>query len=302
MIMKNTDSLSELSAFTQAAELRSYVAAGRILGISASAVGKSVMRLEEKLGVRLLHRSTRHISLTAEGKLFHERCLRILADVEDAHAEVVSMSSTPRGKLRVSLPVITYRLLLPILPLFTARYPEIKLDLDFNDRLVDVIDEGIDVVIRSGDLTDSRLTARTLGPFRFHIVGSPAYFAQHGLPLTPADLQEHKCLHYNFPTTGKLQEWQITSGDGSPPSLPVDLVCNNIEALILSASQGMGLAYLPDFVMREQIQKTDLLTVLDSHTQTEGVFSALWPSSRYLSPKLRVFVDFICENSVLGKR
>ncbi len=298
--MKNAESLIELTAFTHAAELRSYVAAGRALGVSSSAIGKSVMRLEEKLGVRLLHRSTRHISLTAEGQLFHERCLRILADIDDAQAEVVSMSSSPRGKLRVSLPVIAYRMLLPVLPAFAAQYPEVKLDLDFNDRLVDVIDEGIDVAIRSGELTDSRLTARTLGPFRFHIVGSPAYFAQYGIPQNLAELQHHKCLYYKFPTSGKLQEWSITGNAASFARPPAGLVCNNIEALILAASQGMGLAYLPDFVVHEQLRSGLLQTVLDEYVQTGGMFSVLWPSSRYLSPKLRVFVDFICAHIVLG--
>lgn len=298
--MTDTDSLTELAAFTQAAELRSYVAAGRVLGVSASAIGKSVMRLEGKLGVRLLHRSTRRISLTAEGSLFYERCLRIMADLEDARAEVVSMSSAPRGKLRVSLPVIGYRMLLPILPEFAARYPEVKLDLDFNDRLVDVIDEGIDVAIRSGDLNDSRLTSRKLGPFRFHIVGSPSYFSKHQIPIKPADLEHHLCMHYKFPTTGKLQEWQISINDRSSLRIPIDLVCNNIEALIVSARQGMGLAYLPDFVVREHIQQSELQAVLQNYTQTKGSFSVLWPASRHLSPKLRVFIDFICENMMLG--
>lgn len=299
--MKNADSLIELSAFTHAAELRSYVAAGRVLGVSASAIGKSVMRLEEKLGVRLLHRSTRRISLTAEGKLFYERCQRILDDIDDAQAEVISMSSKPRGKLRVSLPVIAYRMLLPVLPAFTTLYPEVKLDLDFSDRLVDVIDEGVDIAIRSGDLRDSRLTARTLGPFRFHIVGSSAYFAQHGVPLSPSDLQKHKCPYYKFPTTGKLQEWAITSDEGASTAQPADLVCNNIEALILAANQGLGLAYLPDFVIREQLMSEQLQAVLGDYMQAGGMFSVLWPSSRHLSPKLRVFVDFICEHIMLSK-
>lgn len=191
-------------------------------------------------------------------------------------------------------------MLLPVLPAFAAQYPDVKLDLDFNDRLVDIIDEGVDVAIRSGDLTDSRLTARTLGPYRFHIVGSPAYFAQYGMPQNPAELQHHKCLHYKFPSTGKLQEWDITHDAANSARLPADLVSNNIEALILAASQGMGLAYLPDFVMREQMLSQVLQTALDKYVQSGGMFSVLWPSSRYLSPKLRVFVDFICEKIVLG--
>ena len=146
------DNLNGIAAFVRAAETSSYVAAGRLLGVSASAVGKSVARLEEKLGVRLLNRSTRRISLSNEGALFYERCQRILADLGDAEAELSHLAEAPRGKLRVSLPVIGYRIILPLLAEFTRLYPEIELDLDFNDRLVDVVAEGVDVAVRSGTL------------------------------------------------------------------------------------------------------------------------------------------------------
>ena len=290
------DNLNGIAAFARAAETLSYVAAGRLLGVSASAIGKSVARLEAKLGVRLLHRSTRRISLTNEGALFYERCQRILADVADAEAELSHLMGAPRGKLRVSLPVIGCRMVLPLLPEFMRRYPEIELDLDFNDRLVDVVAEGVDVAIRSGELSDSRLMARQLRPFAFVIVGSPSYFQQHGVPLAPADLERHACLRYKFPGSGTLQEWVLQPAPGeAAPRLDAALTCNNIEALIGAAAQDVGLAYLPDFLVQDAVRDGSLRRVLEEHLPARSKFWVLWPSSRQLSPKLRVFVDFLCE-------
>lgn len=291
------ESLSALSAFVRAAEAGSFVGAARAIGVSPSAIGKSIARLEERLGVRLFQRSTRHIHLTAEGELFLERCRRLLRDLADAEAELAQSLQTPKGRLRVSLPLIGYRMLVPLLPEFVARYPHIELDLDFNDRLVDVIEEGLDVVIRSGTLHDSRLMARPLFAFQFVIVGSPGYFAAHGQPSCPADLAGHTCLRYRFPSTGKLQEWSLTD---APPELPVSMTFNAIEGLIGAASAGVGLAYLPDFLVKDALADGRLVAVLDDFLPLEGRFSVLWPSSRQLSPKLRVFVDFLGER--LGSR
>ena len=183
--MSDMESLSGIVAFVRTAETLSFVAAGRALGVSASAVGKNVAKLEQTVGVRLLQRSTRRVNLTAEGTLFYERCRRILDDLQDAEAMLSHAAQTPRGKLRVSLPTIGYRFLLPVLPAFSALYPEVEVDLEFNDRLVDVIEEGFDAVIRSGDLPDSRLMSRRLGPFRFVLCAAPAYLEQYGVPQTP---------------------------------------------------------------------------------------------------------------------
>ncbi len=156
------DSLTSLTSFVRTAETLSFVQAARLLGISASAVGKNVARLEHKLGVRLLNRSTRNVSLTAEGAALLIRCQHILEQLQEAESELTSSLAQPAGKLRVSLPVIGYRLILPLLPDFSRRYPHVELDLDFSDRLVNIIDEGFDVAIRSGELTDSRLKSKRL--------------------------------------------------------------------------------------------------------------------------------------------
>ncbi len=161
--MSSVESLSGLNAFVKAAQLGSFVAAAERLGVSASAIGKSVARLERSLGISLFNRSTRSLSMTEEGQLFFERSQRIVMELEEAEQELSRLMAAPRGRLRLSFPAIGYRLLLPLLPGFTARYPEIELDLDFNDRLVDVIGEGYDAVLRSGEFADSRLKARRLG-------------------------------------------------------------------------------------------------------------------------------------------
>jgi DNA-binding transcriptional LysR family regulator len=193
----------------------------------------------------------------------------------------------------VSLPTIGYRFLLPVLPAFKARYPEIELDLDFNDRLVDVIAEGVDVAIRSGELVDSQLVARRLGPFQFVLVASPAYLARQGVPQVPADLARHACLRYKFVTGGKVEEWDLP---GLPERLPPGLLCNNMEAMLGAAIAGLGVAYMPDFLARDSLARGELQRVLAAHLVRQGQFSALWPSSRQLSPKVRAFVDFAGEH------
>ncbi|MBO9680169.1 MAG: LysR family transcriptional regulator [Acidovorax sp.] len=288
------DSLNGFVVFVQVAETRSFVAAGRLLGVSASAVGKSVARLEEKLGVRLFHRSTRSVTLTAEGALFLERSRRILAEIEAAEQELSQATAAPRGRLRVSLPLVS-SLVLPVLGEFMREYPAIELDLDFTDRMVDVIEEGFDAVVRTGEPADSRLSARRLGSFRSMLVASPEYLARRGTPQVPADLLEHTCLHYRFPNSGKLEAWALRLAVGDPElPLPVSMVCNNIETRVCFALQGLGIAYLPEFSIKEPLADGRLRAVLADHVARTGVFHVLWPASKHPSPKVRALVDFLC--------
>ncbi|KJK13044.1 LysR family transcriptional regulator [Burkholderiaceae bacterium 16] len=294
------DSLSGFTVFVQVAETRSFVAAGRLMGVSASAVGKSVARLEEKLGARLFHRSTRSITLTAEGALFLERSRRILAEIEAAEQELSRAAEAPRGRLRVSLPLVS-SLVLPVLGDFMRQYPEIELDLDFTDRMVDVIEEGFDAVVRTGEPTDSRLSARRLGDFRILLVAAPAYLAQRGLPRHPADLAGHACLHYRFPNSGKLEAWPLRRDASDPePHLPTSMICNNIETRVSFALQGLGIACLPDFAIRDALADGGLLPVLGDYVERSGTFRVLWPASRHPSPKLRVLIDFLGERVFPG--
>jgi len=287
------ESLSAIAAFVQAAELRSYSDAARHLGVSASAVGKSVCRLETRLGVRLLHRSTRSITLTAEGAVFLERCRRILCELESAELELSETRQAPQGRLRISLPLVGM-LVMPALTAFMHRYPAIELDVDFSDRLVDVINEGFDVVMRTGEPTDSRLVSRPVGNYRLLLVAAPGYLASRGTPRSPADLQHHACLQHRFPSTGKLEPWPLTRDAGSPEwTLPVSMVCNTSAALLDVAVAGLGIACLPDFLVQPALQRGDLVSVLDGHVEHQGTFRLLWASSKHLAPKLRVFIDFM---------
>ncbi|QIB33143.1 LysR family transcriptional regulator [Ancylobacter pratisalsi] len=290
------DSLSGLMAFVRTADLGSFVAAGRMLGLSASAVGKAVTKLEQQLGIRLFQRSTRSLRLTEEGRAFHERCRRILDDLDDARAMLARTTDAPRGRLRVSTPIVSYHLLLPVLPDFMTRYPEIDVDIDFNDRLVDLIDEGVDVAIRSGELPDSRLMTRTLRPFQMLLCAAPSYLERHGTPECPRDLDRHLGIRFRYPNSGKIQAWPLTlPTDESDLRTRTVLTCNNMEALRGAIITGLGIGCMPDFLARDPLAKGELRTLLDNHIDAPGHFSLIWPSNRNLSPKVRVFVDFIGE-------
>jgi DNA-binding transcriptional LysR family regulator len=287
------DSLGALNVFVQAAETRSFTLTAQQLGVSSSAVGKAVARLENRLGVRLFHRSTRAIALTPEGQMFLERCRRVLSEMEAAEMELSQTRARAAGQLRVSLPLVGM-LMMPTLSAFMQAWPEIELDLDFSDRLVDVIEEGFDAVIRSGEPTDSRLITRRLGTTGFRIVGAPTYFERHGTPRSASDLADHRCLHHRFPSTGKLERWHIDGvADGA---LPRTAISNAIEPLLYMVEHGQGIACLPDFAVRAQCADGRLVAVLDDVTTGTADFRIFWPTSRYLSPKLRVFVDFMAEN------
>jgi DNA-binding transcriptional LysR family regulator len=294
--LAHVDSLGALSVFVRAAEARSFSDAGRQLGLSSSAIGKAVARLEERLGVRLFHRNTRTVALTQEGKLFLESCRRIFSEIDTIEHEFAQSKGTPRGKLRVSLPLVGM-LMMPTVSRFMRTYPSIELDMDFTDHLVDVIDGGYDVVVRSGEASDSRLMVRTLGAYRLAVVGAPSYFERAGRPSTPEQLAKHACLHHKYPTTGRIQRWPfVRQPTVNDVVLPTTGTASTIEALVSLAENGVGLACVPDFAVRRQVLDGSLEIILAEHIDHSGMFRAMWPSSRYLSPKVRVFVDFLVEH------
>jgi DNA-binding transcriptional LysR family regulator len=296
------DSLGSLNAFVQTADAGSFTVAGRRLGVSSSAVGKAVSRMEQRLGVRLFHRNTRSITLTAEGALLLERCRRIFSELEAAELELSQTHEAPRGVLRVSLPLVGM-LMMPTLVAFMRAYPEIVLDLDFSDRLVDVIEEGFDAVVRFADSGDSRLMMRALGAYRRGLVAAPAYLAARGTPRTPRDLAAHACLHHRFPTSKRLEQWPLGPEQAAAGAdLPRTAVANTLEPLICMAEQGLGIAYLPDFAIRRQLREGSLVTVLDDCSDRSGPLRVLWPTSRHLSPKLRAFVDFLASDLIPAVR
>lgn len=284
-----------LDVFVRVGETRSFTATGRQLGISASAVSKAIGRLEERLHVRLLHRSTRTVNLTPEGAQFLERCRRILCEVEAAENEISQSLSIPSGKLRISVPSVGM-LFMQKFALFKKEYPEIELDIDCSDRLVDVIEEGFDVVIRTGELTDSRLTSRKVGSYRRVIVGSPEYFQRTGLPKKPDDLKGRDGLLYRYRSTGKTGNWPLGLTQTASLELRTSMVTNTLGPLVTFAEEGLGVACIPDIAIKSQLESGKLISVLDDFNKEITIFSVVWPSGRFLAPKLRTFVDFIVGN------
>ncbi|WP_205965651.1 LysR family transcriptional regulator [Paraburkholderia guartelaensis] len=289
--------LGGLEVFVQTARTRSFAEAGRDLGVSASAVSKSISRLEERVGVRLFQRSTRSVRLTSEGEVFLERCRRIIGEVQAAEDELSAMAQHPRGRLRVGL-ALSAGLPLPVLSAFMERHPEIELDLDFTDRLVDVIDEGFDVVIRGSALRDSRLVSRPLGSWRACLVAAPAYLERNGTPAKPDDLLNHACLHYRWTPTGKLYQWPLrhSTFTAAGSSLPLTMVCNSLDVMLYLALAGRGITCVPDFSVKNAIADGRLKTVLDNYVADSNSIHVVWPSNRKMTPKVRVFVDFVRAN------
>lgn len=298
---KSLDSLSALAIFERAAEAQSFAAAARLIGLSPSAVAKSVTRLEARLGVRLFHRNTRNLTVTEEGKILLESCQRISTEIDTIEQRFLESAAVPRGKLRVSLPILG-GLFGRAMAEFVQLHPEVELDLDFSDRLVDVIEEGFDIAIRTGEGLDSALRSRGIGVYSLVIVGSHDYFARAGTPVVPADLKHHLCLHHKYPTTGRLERWPFKVNDAESdtggstegdPIIPVSVAATTLEPLISMVKAGAGIACLPDFTVREYVESGLLRLVLTDHVEHRNVFRAVWPSSRYLPLKTRVFIDFL---------
>jgi DNA-binding transcriptional LysR family regulator len=287
------DNLAGISAFVSAAEAMSFVEAGRLHGVSSSAIGKTIARLEARLGVRLFHRNTRSMKLTAEGVLFLQRCHRILGELEAAEHELNDIRTAPRGKLRVSLPAIG-TMLLPAISDFILRYPDVELDIDFSDRKVDLIDEGFDAAVRIGETNDTRLLSRRLGVFHRHLVASPEYLERTGPPENAAEMLRHTCLLYRFPTTGKIEPWPVLGWESILSSGKLStLSCNAIETLTYLAIQGRGIACLPDFEVRSALADRQLKRVLIADVSAPRAMTILWPTSKQLVPKLRAFIDVL---------
>jgi DNA-binding transcriptional LysR family regulator len=290
------DSLSGISMFVTVADTRSFTKAANQFGVSSSAVGKSIARMEERLAVRLFHRSTRSITLTNEGMLFLERCRRILSEVAAAEGELSELSGTPRGRLRVSTPQLT-SLVMPTLTGFMRRYPDIALDIDLSERMVDIIEEGFDAVIRTGTQHDSRLSSRRIGSCKQVVVAAPGYLGEHGTPAHPRELAQHACLLHKFPATGRIERWPFNlPADEPDPALRERMTCSDIESITYALLQGEGIAFLPTFIIADELRDGRLTTILEEYMDQTVTLSMLWPASRYASPKLRAFIDYVVQH------
>lgn len=285
------ENLGTLAAFIQAAESGSFSAAGQRLGLSSSAIGKAVARLEEDLGVRLFQRDTRRMSLTEEGRLLLDRARRIFEEVDGARSDLARTSAEAKGRLRVSMPLVGM-LLMPAIEAFWAAYPNIELDLDFSDRLVDLIEDRIDVALRSGTPGDSRLMRRKLGSFRLKLVASPDYLDRNSTPSSPADLAAHSCLRQRFVGGQALHSWPLQP---DVPDLPVAMSASAIEPLLHLARAGKGIACLPPFAVDPLIAAGELRQILPDHMIGGTEMALVWPTARQLSPRARAFIDFMVQ-------
>lgn len=285
------DRMKDISVFVHVADAKSFTAAAERIGLSRSAVGKSIVRLEDRLGVRLLQRTTRSVSLTGEGVAFHERCVRLLADLDEAEMAMLSHSQTPRGRLRLDLPVSFGRLhVLPILSDFMRKWPEISVSTSFGDRYVDLIDEGVDLVIRIGGSEDSRLMSRVLAPHRLVTCASPDYFERHAKPQTIEQLANQSCLA--FVHGGRPVEWRFNeNGQSRSVAISGRFSATNAEALRDATLAGYGIARLATFLISDDLRAGRLVPVLQPFDADGPPIRAVYPSSRHLSPKVRTFID-----------
>jgi DNA-binding transcriptional LysR family regulator len=290
------DRLALMASFRRVVELASFSAAARDLGLSNAVVSKHVALLEAHLGARLINRTTRRLSVTEAGQAYYARTIRLLEDLAEAEETVGRMQGAPRGTLKVNAPMsFGIQHLAPILPDFLERYPEVTLELNMNDRFVDMLEEGFDLAlrIRSG-LPDSRLIAQKLAAARRLVAAAPAYLARRGMPRRPADLAHHDCLIYSLTESPELWDFQGPEGMVSV-AVQGRLKVNNGQALRDAALAGLGIVRLPVFSLGAELARGKLVPVLPGFKVPDHQLYAVYPSNRHLAPKLRAFVDFLAE-------
>ena len=287
------DKYQEMRVFTAVVEASSFVAAADSLGMSKAAVSRYVSELEQRLGVRLLHRTTRRLSLTPEGDVFLSRCRDILSSIEASEAEISTRSLSVSGLLKVSVPVsFGIRHLAPLWPEFLALHPQLKLDVQLADRVVDLVDEGFDMAIRIGRLADSSLISRQIVATRLVLCAAPDYLQRKGTPQHPRDLAAHDVLGYSLLATG--DQWQFVGPDG-PVSVKVRprLWSNNGDSCIAACVQGAGIQMQPTFLIAEELRRGELVEILPQfQAVTLGIY-AIYPTRKFVLPKVRALVEFL---------
>jgi DNA-binding transcriptional LysR family regulator len=289
------DKLEAMNAFAKVVAAGSYAEAARRLGLTRSAVSKAVMELEQLLGARLLDRTTRRVTPTEAGRAYYERCVAIIADVEETESQISRLNDAPRGTLRVNAPMsFGTRYLGAAVADFMARYPELRIELILNDRFIDPLEEGVDVTVRIGSLSDSSLIARRLAPARLALVASPEYIARHGAPSEPENLAAHACLAYGH--MAAAQRWTLQRGDATVSVAVNSRLCsNNGDVLREAALKGNGITNLPTFLIGPDIAAGKLQIVLPATPPAPLAIYAIYAPNRYLAAKSRVFIDFLVE-------
>lgn len=291
------ESLTGLIAFARAGSLGSYTAAARALSVSPSSVSKNIQRLEQHLGVVLFTRTTRSITLTPEGRDLHERVLRLLRDAEEIEQAAKRARAQPGGTVRIaaSLPVGVH-LLAPLLPLFRQRQPEVKIDLRLGDERVNVIEEGVDIALRIGELADSSLLSRRLSPYQLCCYASPDYLKRCGEPQHPDELLNHQTVNLIYKSTGQLFRWPFTIGAREVEIQPSSaIVTDASEAVLVSVAAGAGIGMVASFMAASWAERGALVPVLAEFATERHNLTVLWPESRRANPAVRAFLDMLFE-------
>ena len=287
------DLFTSMRIFTHVVEANGFTAASTRLGLSRAAVSKHIAQLETHLGGQLLQRTTRRVSLTEVGQTYYERCKQILEDVADAECLVTGLNAEPRGTLRLNVPMtFGIKQIAPLLTRFTTQYPQLSIDLSLSDRLVDVVEEGYDLVIRIATLKESNLIARRLAPSRHILCAAPGYLDQHGRPRTADDLTRHPCLRYAY--TKNSNDWRLFKNRVEHRvRIKGPLLVNNGDALCAAAEHGAGITLLPTFIAGDSIRNGKLEVVLPDHDCPELGIYAVYSSRRHQSAKVRALIDFL---------
>lgn len=289
------DRLSWMTSFVAVAETGGITSAALRERVSKAVVSKHLAQLEEHLHARLLHRTTRRLHLTEVGEVYYQQCVRILADLTEAEQSARDLHGEPRGRLRLSAPMSFGQMhLAPALGEFLVRYPEITIEMVLNDRFVDLVEEGFDLAVRIGRLSDSTLMARRLAPNRLVTCASPDYLARHPAPRHPGELVEHDCLLYGNMNNPKLWRYQGAAGEVSV-TVRGRLEVNNGDVLREMAIKGLGVVILPTFLVGRDIQSGVLLPLLPEYALPETAVHAVYPQQRHASAKVRAFVTFLVE-------
>lgn len=289
------DRIQAMQVFTRIVELSSFTRAADSLQLPRATVTYTIKQLEAHLGARLLHRTTRQVRATLDGDAYYHRCVRLLADLEEAEAAFSQVAANPKGKLRVDLQgSLGTLVVIPALPAFCQRYPEIELELGIGDRLVDLVGEGIDCVLRGGELRDSTMVARRVAEFPQVTCASAAYLAQHGIPQSLDDLDRHIAVNYFLAATGRTVDLEFQVDGGKyVKSMKSVVAVNNADAYAACCVAGFGLIQLPRYHVAAQLAEGSLCEVLAQWRPAPMPISVLYPHHRQLSPRVRVFVDWL---------
>ncbi|OCR25913.1 LysR family transcriptional regulator [Pseudomonas syringae] len=293
------DRFDAMQAFVRVVEAGSFTKAAETLHMSKTSVTQLVQQLEARLQVKLLNRTTRKVNVTADGSVFYERAVRLLADLDDAETSLSAASTSPRGRLRVDVPSpLASMILVPALPAFHARYPDIQIDMGVSDRIVDIVGENVDCVVRGGELTDQSLMARRVGTLQLGVYAAPSYLERVGTPVHPRELEDsqHRIVGFLWARTGKALPYAMRLND---ESVHIQgryvLAVDDGNAYLAAGLAGLGVLWLPDYMAQASVARGELVPLFADWRLDSMPMYVAFPPNRHISVKLRVFIDWVVE-------